>query len=88
MAAVLLSSVGAFAQHEVGSFSIQPKVGMTVSNITGMGEQADTKSKVGFTGGAEAEYQATDWLGIAAGVNYSMQGAKADYNTYLSRRFC
>ncbi len=56
MAAVLLSSVGAFAQHEVGSFSIQPKVGMTVSNITGMGEQADTKSKVGFTGGAEAEY--------------------------------
>ncbi len=83
MAAVLLSSVGAFAQHEVGSFSIQPKAGMTVSSVTGMGEQIDAKSKIGFTAGADAEYQATDWLGISAGVNYSLQGAKANYSYSL-----
>ncbi len=29
MAAVMLSSVGAFAQHAVGSFTLQPKVGIT-----------------------------------------------------------
>lgn len=32
--ALLLSSVATFAQHEVGSITIQPKVGVNVANIT------------------------------------------------------
>ena len=33
-AVMLLSSVSMFAQHEVGSLTIQPKVGLNVSNVT------------------------------------------------------
>ena len=33
-AVMLLSSVSMFAQHEVGSLTIQPKVGFNVSNVT------------------------------------------------------
>jgi hypothetical protein len=36
MAAVVLSSVSAFAQHEVGSVTLQPKVGMNIANVTKM----------------------------------------------------
>ncbi len=73
MAAVLLSSVGAMAQHEVGSFSIQPKVGMNIANATDLNSSS---SRIGFTGGIEGEYQANEWLGLSAGVMYSQQGTK------------
>ena len=33
-AALLLTSVATFAQREVGSLTIQPKVGFNVSNVT------------------------------------------------------
>ena len=33
-AVMLLSSVSMFAQHEVGTLTIQPKVGLNVSNVT------------------------------------------------------
>lgn len=49
MAAVMLSSVGAFAQHAVGSFTLQPKVGINVTDIT----NADSKARVDFAGGLE-----------------------------------
>ena len=32
------------------------------------------KTRVGLVAGVEGEYYATRWLGIAAGVNYAMQG--------------
>lgn len=72
MAAVLLSSVGAFAQHAVGSISLQPKVGVSIADIT----SDDNDTRVGVVTGAELEYQANDWLGISAGALYSMQGCK------------
>ena len=31
-AALLLTSVATFAQHEVGDFTIQPKVGLNIAN--------------------------------------------------------
>ena len=58
MAAVMLSSVGAFAQHAVGSFTLQPKVGINIANITNNGDYG--KARVDFAGGLEGEYQATD----------------------------
>lgn len=71
MAALMLSSVGAFAQHSVGTVTIQPKVGLNCSSLTGDGYDY----KAGFVGGAELEYQASSMLGISGGVLYSMQGA-------------
>lgn len=32
MAAIMLASVGAYAQHAVGSFNLQPKVGINIAN--------------------------------------------------------
>ncbi len=34
MAAMVLSSVGAFAQYNAGDVTIQPKVGLNVSSLT------------------------------------------------------
>lgn len=62
MAAMVLSSVGAFAQQAAGTTTIQPKVGLNVSTI------ADGDWKAGFAAGAELQYQATDKVGIAVGA--------------------
>ena len=77
LATIMLASVGAYAQHAVGSFTLQPKVGMTIANLTG---DNNSDSRIGFVGGAELEYQATDIFSVSAGVLYSMQGAKYSEN--------
>lgn len=73
MAAVMLASVGAYAQHAVGSFTLQPKVGLNVADLT---NEDNSKVRCGFVGGAELEYQATDIFSVSAGALYSMQGCK------------
>ena len=75
MAAVMLASVGAYAQHAVGSFTLQPKVGMNIANLT---DADDADARIGFVGGLVTEYQATDIFSLSAGVLYSMQGCKYD----------
>lgn len=74
MAALALSSVGAFAQQAVGTWSVTPKVGMTIANLSGDVDGA--KAKIGLVAGAEAEYQITDMISVTGGAFYSMQGAK------------
>ncbi len=71
MAAFVLSSVGAFAQHAVGTVTLQPKIGLNCSSLTGDGYDY----KAGFVGGAELEYQICDKVGLSGGLLYSMQGA-------------
>jgi len=78
MAAVMLSSVGAFAQHAVGSFTLQPKVGINITNTTNYGDVA--KARVDFAGGLEGEYQVSDIFSLSAGLMYSRQGYKAKDN--------
>lgn len=79
MAAALLSTVGAFAQHEVGAFTLQPKVGINIANITDNSNYG--KARVDFAGGLEAEYQATDIFSISGALMYSRQGYKGkDYS--------
>lgn len=72
MAALALSSVGAFAQQAVGTWSVTPKVGMNIANIT----DGNGDPRIGLVAGGEVEYQATDMVSITAGALYSMQGAK------------
>lgn len=76
MAAMVLSSVGAFAQQAAGTTTIQPKVGLNVSTI------GDGDWKAGFAAGAELQYQASDKLGLAVGALYSAQGTKSDHVTW------
>lgn len=33
-AALMITSASAFAQHAVGAFTVQPKVGLSIANIT------------------------------------------------------
>ena len=71
-AVMLLSSVSMFAQNEVGSLTIQPKVGFNVSNVT----KTHGDTRIGVVAGAEAEYQLGDIYSIAVGLLYSSQGNK------------
>jgi hypothetical protein len=73
-AAVLMCSLTAFAQWKEGTFSIQPTAGINISNLS---NKDNAKVKVGFTAGAEAEYQLTKQLSLSAGALFSMQGAKS-----------
>lgn len=73
VAALMLLSVSTFAQHAVGSFNLQPKVGVSIANLT---ELKDTDPRVGVVAGVEGEYQASDIISVSAGVLYSMQGSK------------
>lgn len=73
VASVLMLSVSAFAQHEVGSLTIQPKVGLNIANYT---DSDDSDPRIGFAAGAEFEYQITKMFSLSAGLLYSMQGAK------------
>ena len=73
-AAVLMCSLTAFAQSKEGSFNILPKAGINISTLS---NKDNAKVKVGFTAGAEAEYQLTKQLSLSAGALFSMQGAKS-----------
>ena len=71
----MFSSVATFAQHAVGSFNLQPKVGVSIANLT---DNNSSDARVGLVDGVEGEYQASDIFSVSAGVLYSMQGAKYD----------
>lgn len=78
MAVMALASVSSFAQHRVGTFSIQPKVGLNLANVT----KGDGDIRVGAVAGAEFEYQVSDIFSLSAGALYSMQGCKGDVEGY------
>lgn len=69
----MLASVAGYAQHEVGTVTIQPKVGLNVATLTNY-DKADPR--LGLAAGAELEYQLTDIMSLSAGALYSMQGYK------------
>ena len=73
MAAMVLSSVGAFAQYSAGDITIQPKIGLSVASVGG---DIDGDYKAGLVVGAEAEYHVSPLIGVSAGLLYSQQGYK------------
>lgn len=78
-ALMMFSSVGAFAQHAVGSFNLQPKIGVSIANLTDI---KDSDPRVGLVAGVEGEYQVSDIFSISAGALYSMQGAKSTVSAF------
>ena len=75
-AAIMLASVGAYAQFAVGSINLQPKVGMNIATLT---DYEDAKSRIGLAAGLEAEYQVSDIFSLSAGAIYSQQGTKLSW---------
>ena len=65
------------AQPEAGTLSVQPRVGISVADIT-HGHGSDPR--VGVVGGIDLQSQVTDYLGISYGILYSMQGARQKAN--------
>ncbi len=87
IAAMMVAAVSANAQFEPGTWSIQPKIGGTMSKVSNMpnfkfGKIGNTNLDVDksiYTGaliGAEFEYQVAQPFSVAAGLNFSMQGCK------------
>ena len=74
MAAFMVAAVTANAQGEVGSLTIQPKVGMNLANVVNAKNIGDSKLLVGMAGGVEAEYVVADKFSVALGALYSKQG--------------
>lgn len=70
---LLAASTATFAQHSVGTVTLQPKVGVNIASLT---KSSGADPRWGFTGGAELEYQATDIFSVSGGILYSMQGNK------------
>ena len=88
LAFAIIASLNASARYREGTLSLQPKTGALFANLTNMPkmpvfEDVDLDSKVfpGVLFGGELEYQLTDMVGLAAGLNYSLQGGKwKDYH--------
>ena len=72
---VVLASAAAYAQHAVGTVTIQPKIGMNVASLTDM---KGSDPRIGLAAGAELEYQVADIASVSGGLIYSMQGGKYD----------
>ena len=69
--AMLTATISVRAQYEEGDILIQPRVGITISNITD-----GDKSKLNVTYGVEFERFFTDELSLSAGVLFTNQGCK------------
>lgn len=77
MVALMAMSLTALAQHEEGDITIQPKVGITISNITD-----GDNWKINLTYGVEFERFFTDQFSASLGVMFTNQGCKYKVYTY------
>lgn len=77
-------SLNIYGQSKSGTFSIIPKVGTNISNVTSnelllQGDIAlKSKSKAGLVFGLDAQYQVSDQIAVSLGVGYSRQGYRYD----------
>ena len=78
IAALMVATLSASAQNEVGQITLKPMVGLNLASMT---KADNSKMRVGVAAGVEGEYGVAEKFGITAGLFYSMQGVKLDYNT-------
>lgn len=83
--AFVASAFAAFAQNEVGRFSIIPRLGVSIANMSnnsiyvtsGSGDNSDelkSRNKAGLLAGFDVDYQATSQVSVSLGLQYSLQG--------------
>lgn len=73
IAAMMVATLSANAQNEVGQWSIKPMAGINLATMT---KTTDSKMRVGLAAGAELAVGAAENFEVSAGVLYSMQGVK------------
>ena len=71
IAAMMVATLTASAQNEVGQITLKPTAGINLSTLT---KFDDSKMKVGLVAGVDAEYGVAENFGVSAGVFYAMQG--------------
>ena len=76
IAAMMVATISANAQNEVGQITLKPTVGMNIASMTKT--EGDSKVRVGIAAGVEAEYGITESFSLSAGLLYSMQGVKGN----------
>ena len=84
IAALMLMSVGAFAQNEVGQITVKPMAGVNIATMTNM---RTAKTRIGAVAGVEGEYGFAKNFSITAGLLYSMQGEKSSDSEYSSYKY-
>lgn len=83
-ALLLIATLATWAQPLAGTFSLIPRVGVTISNLnkdaimTDNNLSLNNKVKAGMMVGVEAEYQVAPSLALSLGAFYSEQGCKYD----------
>ena len=73
IAAMMVATLSANAQNEVGQISIKPTVGLNFASMT---KYDDSKTRTGLNIGLEAEYGVAQNFSVTAGLFYSQQGVK------------
>ena len=73
MSMFMILSASAFAQNEVGQFTLKPMAGVNLATLT---KTDDSKLRVGLAAGVEAEYGVAENFSLSLGALYSMQGVK------------
>lgn len=82
-----LACAGLSAQEKPGTFSVVPRVGVTVADLTHFDWAKDvplvdhqgslsSRFKAGAVAGAQVDYQVTDVVSASAGVNYALLGTR------------
>ncbi len=87
IAALMVATLSASAQNEVGQITLKPTVGLNIASMT---KTTYSKVRPGLIAGVEAEYGVAENFGLSAGLFYSMQGVKQEYNesgTYYGMSF-
>lgn len=82
MALMTIVSHAQNTERETGTFTLQPMLGASFGYLSGDWVSAPGEKKkliAGVVVGVEGEYYAAKWLGISAGMNYTMQGWRLDY---------
>ena len=74
VASLALASFSGFAQNEVGSLFVTPKIGLSAANMSTF-EKSDYR--IGLAAGAELGYQVLPDFSVSIAAMYSQQGTKA-----------
>ena len=78
---MMMAAISASAQYEPGTFSVQPRLGFTLSKISHIhpvrlesGVTLDTHPIGGLIIGADMDYQLSELFSLSAGINWAMAG--------------
>ena len=85
---LVTSTLVSMAQNKLGTWSVIPHVGVSISSLLGgsgiyeigigQGTEVKTHALLGFVGGADVMYQASDAVSLSAGLSFVQAGCKLE----------